>query len=136
MNIARADIDGAELEFATAIGSVSLHGNLNWLDARDRASDEPLPRRAPRKGALSADWNFANGASAGIDLSGASARNDAGGLRLPGYGLVDLRASAPLPAGWRIEARLENLADKDYELVQGYNTPGRSGLLSLRWNAQ
>jgi vitamin B12 transporter len=33
----------------------------------------------------------------------------------------------PLRAGWRFEARLENLADKDYELVQGYNTPGRSG---------
>ena len=40
------------------------------------------------------------------------------------------------PAGWRFEARVENLADRDYELVSGYNTPGRSGLLSLRWDGE
>ena len=39
-------------------------------------------------------------------------------------------------AAGRIEARLENLGDRDYELVSGYNTPGRSGVLSLRWQAQ
>jgi vitamin B12 transporter len=74
--------------------------------------------------------------SAGIDLSAVAARPDAGGVRLGGYGLVDLRASVPLSPGWRVEARLENLGDRDYELVQGYNTPGRSGLLSLRWGQE
>jgi vitamin B12 transporter len=135
-NIARADIDGAELEFQTGFGALSLHGNLNWLDARDRGTGEPLLRRAPRKGALSADWSFGNGASAGIDLSAVAARPDAGGVQLAGYGLVDLRASVPLSTGWRFEARLENLGDRAYELVQGYNTPGRSGLLSLRWGQE
>ena len=33
------------------------------------------------------------------------------------------------------KACLENLADRDYVLVSGYNTPGRSGVFSLRWNA-
>ena len=135
-NIDRADIDGAELEFETGFGALSVHGNLNWLDARDRGTGEPLLRRAPRKGALSADWSFGNGASAGIDLNGVAARPDAGGVRLGGYGLVDLRASVPLAPAWRFEARLENLGDRDYELVQGYNTPGRSGILSLRWEPQ
>jgi vitamin B12 transporter len=135
-NIDRADIDGAELEFATGFGALSLHGNLNWLDARDRGTGDALLRRAPRKGALSADWRFANGASAGIDLSAVAARPDAGGVRLGGYGLVDLRASVPLSPGWRVEARLENLGDRDYELLQGYNTPGRSGFLSLRWGQE
>jgi len=136
MNIDRANIDGAELEFATGFGNLNLHGNLNWLDARNRDTGEALLRRAPRKAALSADWSFRNGASAGIDLSAVSARPDAGNVRLGGYGLVDLRASVPLPAGWRFEARVENLGDRDYELVQGYNTPGRSGLLSLRWDGE
>jgi vitamin B12 transporter len=136
INVDRADIDGAELEFASGFGALSLHGNLNWLDARDAGNGEPLLRRAPRKGALSADWNFGNGASAGIDLSGVSSRPDVGGVRLGGYGRVDLRASAPLAPGWRFEMRVENLADHDYELVRGYNTPGRSGLLSLRWDGE
>ena len=135
-NVDRADIDGAELEFATGFGALDLHGNLNWLDARDRDTGDGLPRRAPRKGALSADWRFGNGASAGIDLSATAARPDAGGLRLAGYGLVHLRASVPLAPGWRVEARVENLGDRDYELVSGYATPGRSGLLSLRWGQE
>jgi vitamin B12 transporter len=136
VNVARADIDGAELDFETSMGAFSLHGNFGWLDARDRGTGESLPRRAPRKAALSGDWRFGNGALAGIDLSGVAARPDVGGVRLGGYGLVDLRASVPLAPGWRFEARLENLGDREYETVHGYDTPGRSGLLSLRWNAQ
>jgi outer membrane cobalamin receptor len=46
-----------------------------------------------------------------------------------------LLASAPLADDWTFEARLENVADRDYAQVSGYNTPGRSGTFSLRWNA-
>jgi vitamin B12 transporter len=136
INIDRAAIDGAELDFHTGIGRLDLRGNASWLDARDADSGTPLLRRAPRKAALSADWNFANGASAGVDLTASAARPDVGGARLGGYGRVDLRAAAPLAGGWRAEARVENLADHDYELVQGYNTPGRTVLFSLRWDAE
>ena len=30
--------------------------------------------------------------------------------------------------------RVENLGNRDYRLVQSYNTPGRSVLFSLRWD--
>jgi vitamin B12 transporter len=136
VNIDRADIDGAELEFASRHGALSLRGQLSWLDARNRGTGEALLRRAPRKAALSADWIFGRGASAGIDLSAVAARPDVGSVRLGGYGRVDLRAAVPLAAGWRIEARLENLGDRDYQLVDGYSTPGRSGLLGVRWDAE
>jgi vitamin B12 transporter len=135
VNIDRAGIDGAELEFASRHGALSLRGQASWLDARDRATGEPLLRRAPRKAALSADWSFGNGASAGLDFSAVAARPDVG-ARLGGYGRVDLRVAAPLAPGWQLEARLENLADHDYQLVDGYATPGRSGSVSVRWNAE
>jgi len=135
-NIARAQIDGAELEFATRVGALSLRGQAGWLDARDAGTGEPLLRRAPRKAALSADWAFGNGASAGIDFSAVAARPDVANARLGGYGRVDLRAMLPLRAGWRLEGRLENVGDRDYQLVDGYATPGRSGMLGLRWHAE
>jgi vitamin B12 transporter len=50
------------------------------------------------------------------------------------FALAHLRLALPLARGWRLEARVENLTDRDYELVRGYNTPGRSGLLSVVWN--
>jgi vitamin B12 transporter len=136
INIARADIDGAELDFSTRLGALALRGQASWLDARDVGSGDPLLRRAPRKAALSADWSFAEGASAGIDFTAVAARPDVGDVRLGGYARVDLRAALPLARGWRVEARLENLADHDYQLVDGYDTPGRSGMLGLRWDAE
>ena len=63
-----------------------------------------------------------------------AARPDFGGDRLSGYGRLDLRVSAPLAPHWLIEARVENLGDRDYELVRGYNTPGRSLVLNLLWD--
>jgi vitamin B12 transporter len=136
INIARADMDGAELEFATRVGALTLRGQASWLDARDSGSGEPLLRRAPRKAALSADWSVGGGASAGIDFTAVAARPDVGGVRLGGYGRVDLRAALPLADGWRLEARLENLADHGYQLVDGYDTPGRSGMLGVHWDAE
>jgi vitamin B12 transporter len=56
-------------------------------------------------------------------------------IALGGYGLVHLRAAWPLRAGWQLEARIENLGDRDYELAHGYNTPGRSGIVTLQWHA-
>jgi len=84
---------------------------------------------------LSASYTFASGALLGLDGSATSSRPDVGDVTLPGYGLLDLRAAWPLAPGWTIEARIENLGDRDYQLLNGYNTPGRSGMLSLRWNA-
>ena len=135
ININRAAIDGVELEYHAARGALSLDGNASWLDARDAESGQPLLRRPDRKLQLSAGYRLDNQALLAVDVSAYSARPDFGGVRLPGYGRVDVRASAPLVSGWTIEARLENLLDRDYELVDGYNTPGRSGLLNLRWNA-
>jgi vitamin B12 transporter len=129
-------MDGAELEFATRVGALTLRGQASWLDARDSGSGEPLLRRAPRKAALSADWSVGRGASAGIDFTAVAARPDVGGVRLGGYGRVDLRAALPLADGWRLEARLENLADHGYQLVDGYDTPGRSGMLGVHWDAE
>ena len=40
-----------------------------------------------------------------------------------GYGLVNLNASWFVTPSWSLSARLNNAADKRYELVQGYNTP-------------
>jgi vitamin B12 transporter len=135
ININRAAIDGVELDYHLARGALSFEGNASWLDARDAGTGSRLLRRAARKLQLSGSYRFANQALLALDASAFSSRPDFGDVVLPGYARLDVRASAPLAQGWVIEARMENLLDRDYELVHGYNTPGRNGLLSLRWNA-
>ncbi len=135
-NIRSAAIDGVELDYTFTRGALAIRANATWQDARDSDTGERLLRRANRKLHASADYAFANGASAGLDLSAVSPRPDFGGSLLPGYSRIDLRASAPLARDWVVEARVENVGDTNYELVQGYNTPGRTGVVSLRWQAR
>ena len=135
ININRAAIDGVELDYHLARGRFSIDGNATWQDARDAGTGQRLLRRPDRKLYLSASYRFDNLATLAVDASGFSRRPDFGGAQLPGYARVDIRASAPLAEGWTLEGRIENLGNRDYNLVNGYNTPGRSGALSLRWNA-
>jgi vitamin B12 transporter len=131
-NVARAAVDGVEFDGGTRFGAFSLSANATWQRARDLDSGQALLRRARRKANLAADWRFDNGAGLGLDLVAVSARPDFSGP-LHGYGRVDLRVSAPLSPAWRLDLRLENLGDREYALVDGYATAGRSGLFSLHW---
>lgn len=142
INIERAAIDGVEVDYGYSNGGFALTGNATWQNPRNVATGDPLLRRAKRKLNVSADYRFDNGFSLGLDGQAFSSRPDldfnaypAALIALPGYARFDLRAVWPLATDWSLEARIENIGDRDYTQVLGYNTPGRSGLLTLRWAA-
>ena len=134
-NVNRAAIDGVELEYHYKHEGFSLAGNATWQDPRNAATGVQLLRRARHKYALSADYLFGNALLLGLDVGNYGARPDFG-ASLPGHTRADLRVSLPLSPAWTIEGRIENIGDIDYELASGYNTPGRSGMLSLRYRAE
>jgi len=133
-NISRVAIEGVELEYSYRHEGFSVSGNATWQDPRNASTGAQLLRRARHKFSLTADYMFDNSLLLGFDISNYGSRPDFG-ASLPGHTRLDLRASLPLTAAWTLEGRIENLGDRDYELVSGYNTPGRSGLLSLRYRA-
>ena len=47
---------------------------------------------------------------------------------------ADLRAAWAFNPDWTLEARANNMLDKDYETVAWYYQPGREYGLSLRWS--
>jgi vitamin B12 transporter len=51
-----------------------------------------------------------------------------------GYSLVNLNASWAVTPAWTLAARLNNVTDKRYELVQGYDTPGSNLFVSLSYS--
>jgi vitamin B12 transporter len=139
-NLGSASVDGIELNYGLTHGRFALSGNATWQDPRNEDDGSALLRRAKRKLNLSADYRFDNGFSLGLDAQAFSARPEmdfnafpATPIDLPGYARFDLRAAWQLATDWSLEARVENIGDRDYTLVQGYNTPGRSGLLTIRW---
>ena len=132
VNIARAELEGIELEYDGQIGAFALVANATVQDAENRDSGSDLLRRPGRKGTLRVDYGFAGGASLGVEGFGSGPRPDFAAT-LPGYGLLHLVGSLPFGERWRVGLRLENLLDRDYQLLNGYNTPGRGAYLTLAY---
>ena len=76
---------------------------------------------------------FDNGAWLGADWFVSGRRLDVGGQELPGYGVLSLRGGFALSRSLALEARLENMLDRDYQPAAGFNSAGRSLFVSLYW---
>jgi vitamin B12 transporter len=135
-NVDRASIQGWLLGHEGGAGLWSWRTQLELLDARDEKTGLKLQRRADRQlsatlGRELADWKLA------AHWMGASGRFDdksnTEAKRLSGYGTLDLSAERAIVQDWRIQFRLNNLTDKVYETVYGYNQPGRAAYVTLRW---
>lgn len=135
ININRAELEGIELEYRFERGGWTAGGNLAWQDAVDAGTGSDLLRRARRKAHADLGYRFDSGLELAVDGDHVSSRADYGAM-LDGYSLLHLRLAWPIGDQWRVEGRLENLTDRDYAMVTGYNTPGRSGVLSVVWNGK
>ncbi|MFT4193871.1 TonB-dependent receptor domain-containing protein [Ottowia sp.] len=133
-NTGRAILRGVTLSGAHKLGGVNLSGSLDLQDPRDAATGNLLARRAKRILKLGADTRVADW-TLGAEVQASSRRYDnaANTTVLGGYGLVNLYASTTLAREWTLLARIDNLGDKNYQVASGYNTPGRTFYLGLRW---
>lgn len=137
-NIDQARIRGLEAVLGTRLGNWDLNTNLTLLDPENRAKGandgNVLPRRARQSLRLDADRDFGR-YRLGATLLAAGKRYDdlANTRELGGYTTIDLRAEYALAKDWRVQARVENLPDKDYETAAFFNQPGRSLYLTLRY---
>ena len=90
----------------------------------------PAATHCDAQGSVRVDYGFNGGARIGSEVFGSGTREDFDG-RLPGYGLVHLVGSLPFGERWRVGLRVENLLDRNYEVLSGYNTPGRGAYVTL-----
>ena len=133
-NTARAEYSGATLSASHAMNGVNLAASLDVQNPRDLATGKSLARRAKEHATLSADTRVANwqlGAEA--QFSGKRFDDAANTRVLSGYSLVNLSASTPISKDWTLLARIDNLADKKYEVARTYGTAGRSFYAGVKW---
>ncbi len=133
INIRRAEIRGAELSQSLRRGNWIANAQASWQDSEDRDTGLDLLRRADFKASTRIDYLFQNGAWAGAEVVHVGSRKDIGQIELASYTLFNLSAGANLSEHWRLEGRLDNLNDRDYEPLIGFNAPGRTIHLALRW---
>lgn len=134
-NTGWAELEGLTLSGAHRIGGVNLWGSADFQRPRDLDTGKLLARRARRHATLGAEATIAGWTVGGeLKLSGQRHDDAANTTTLGGYGLVNLHASRALGQGWTLQARIDNLADKDYQLARSFATTGRTVYVGLKWS--
>ncbi len=132
--IQKASLTGTSLSYQGQLGGYGARASLDHQNPEDQASGRLLTRRAREHASLALDKRV--GAwSLGGEWYVSSYRYDdvANTRRMGGYGLLNLTAKRPLGGDWAVQARVNNVFDKTYELAKGYGTPGANVFVGLSY---
>ncbi len=133
-NVNEAQLEGVTVAAQTRVATVNLRGSLDWQDPRDETTGKQLARRAKKHAKFAADSSFgAVKAGAELVLSGERFDDTANNRRLGGYGLLNLYTDWRITPDVSLLVRLNNVADKHYELARNYGTSGRTWFAALRY---
>ncbi len=131
-NVERARIRGVEVATGADVNDWTLRAALTYVDPENRANGNRLRDRASRSLRFDADralgdWTLGGSVIAQNHRYADEANED----RLGGFATLDLRAGWDFAPGWSTRLTLENVLDKEYETVRGYNSVGRAAFLSV-----
>lgn len=138
-NINKATIQGITLAASNRWDNLDVGGSVDIQSPRDDETDKLLRRRANRHGQMHLgyslqDWRF------GAEMVASSARYEdaANTLRMSGYTLFNMTAQYKVNRDWTLQARANNIFDKNYYLaIDGngfpYNTPGANVFVNIRY---
>lgn len=137
-NINEARIVGIETGMATQLNNWQINASLTLLDHENKSDDEndgnDLVRRPKESLNINANRNWSKfSVGATVSASGKSYDDLANTRELSAYATADIRSEYRMSKDWRVQARVENVFDKDYENASFYNQSGRSLTLTLRY---
>ncbi|KGF78309.1 vitamin B12 transporter BtuB [Massilia sp. JS1662] len=136
-NVDHALLEGLTLAADTRIGNLDLRASADLQDPRDETTGKQLARRARRHASVAADYT-AGAVETGVELQASGRRFDdaANANRLGGYGLLNLYTTWHMTRDWSLLVRLDNAADKHYELARNYGTAGRTWFAGIRYGVR
>jgi vitamin B12 transporter len=137
-NIGKARLQGLTLAGSQRWRQLELSGNVELLDATDRATGYRLNRRAAHQESVAATW-IEDRWTAGAAFVFVGARPDGSPgttFQLGGYGVLDLRATWRFQSQWRLEAKLLNALDHRVEPLRDYQGLGRQAWVGVRFDGQ
>lgn len=138
-NVDEARIRGVEASLGSQWLGWDWNANLTFQEPESRGGrydGNELARRA--KQILNLDVDRAIGRfSVGASLHAEDQRYDdlANQTELSGYASLDLRGEYRLDDEWRLQARVSNLLDADYQTADGFNQPGQAVYFTVRYQA-
>jgi len=134
-NTNKAQIDGIEAEINTEIWGFNNKLGFQFLSPKDRTTNLRLPRRAEK--ILTYDLSRSFGPldiGSTVMTRGDNFNDSSNNTKVAGFVTVDLRAAYHFNKNWALRAKLNNLLDKQYQLVDTYNTADRNFFVSIHYN--
>lgn len=133
-NIDKAEIQGISLIASGEVRSATVTASLDLQEPEDGVTHRLLPRRAKRYASLAATVPAFGGRATGEIIASSARYNDTANLqRMGGYGIVNAAYEYLVSKQWTLFARLNNVADKRYELVRDFNVPDRTLFVGARY---
>ena len=137
-NIQQARIDGIEATASSTIADWRLDATLTLLDHENRSTGVNLLRRPEQTLSLNIAREF-GAFDLAVTLLAQNEHSDIdpvnfGGSKVGGFGVVNLIAGYRFSDELNLRLRIGNLLDKEYQIVDGFNTQDRTAQLSLNFS--
>ncbi|MEY4911715.1 MAG: hypothetical protein RL761_1378 [Pseudomonadota bacterium] len=133
-SIPRARITGWTLGYDGNFAGLNLHANVDALDPRNELTGKLLQRRARNQVTLGADYTTGAWTFGGSLLNVGSRFDDTkNAVALDSYTTMDVFVNYAISKDLSLQTKVNNLANKSYETSYGFNQPGRSVFVTLRY---
>ncbi len=132
-NIEEAEIRGAQLGYEYRGEGFAIRADVVKQSADNAVTDSRLLRRAEESATLAYTQSIGQH-KLGLSVIASGDREDFGGTKLAGYVLTNLTAQIGIAEQWRLNARVENLFDIEYQTAADYRMQERSGFVELKYS--
>jgi len=138
VNINKAETNGVEIFTKAVIAQgFDVKANYTYTNAKDKSENTPdydkkLVRRPEHKAGLFLSYSFTESTNANLEFIYVGEREEPDFVNYPSriimsdYFLINLAAHYDLFSFLRLQGRVENLLDKQYEEIYGFGTAGFS----------
>ncbi len=136
-NIQEVTIKGLEAEISAFIADWLGRLALSFVDPRNDTTGKDLPRRANETLRFDMERRYGK-TNLLFTLIAQSSRfdNTANTIKVPGYGIVNIAVRHQLSKNWEIGGRINNLLDKEYQTVAGFDELERNLLFTVAFRPQ
>jgi vitamin B12 transporter len=133
-NIDKTRTRGVELAYSFRKGAYVVDAGATLQNPEDLTTNKQLARRAKEKYNLTGRY-IGSDYSVSAELTYTGERPDSAysDIILDAFTLLNLSATKSFNDRFNLGLRLENITDEDYQLADGFNTPGRSAFFDIRY---
>ena len=133
-NIDKTRTRGVELAYSFRQGAYVVDAGATLQNPEDLTTNKQLARRAKEKYNLTGRYVGSDySVSAELTYTGERPDSAYSDIILDAFTLLNLSATKSFNDRINLGLRLENITDEDYQLADGFNTPGRSAFFDIRY---